>query len=1662
MIRILNKIIAVLMTICIVFYPARSAFPGELNIVVESNNAIVNNETPGATTVTATDTDPIILSYLDAGLDLAMGESIIFYVLTSDASILNKDLTGSPSSILGTIKCLDMDGNTVSTFVIYNPQGVHFGPTANINVGSLIVSALHISVEDFMSGNYTFQKLSDEAAQILNEGRLIAANKGFIALLADSVKNEGYISAEQGSIVLASGSKMTLAFDNDGLIQVAINEATRTKLNTVEDAIINTGTLQADGGIVLIKVNTVKDLFRNAVNNDGVIQATRVIEGKNGSIEIIAEGGDIALSGGYLMADHTTLSADKVRLPGTDPYTFYGDMTIHNFECLTPGKEIYFEAGKTYTFKDTLDIGPHSKNLPVYMQSTDPGSLWYIDIDIEDYSVQRVAVSDSYNLSDTTIYATPSFNWGNNTGWELNTVYWAGGGSNWSNPGSWDPEGSPAGQDVYFSSAYDPSYTTSYIDSSYYINSLTIDSSWPGYIYQSGGDLHISGNFTQDNGYFDAGSYNYTTYFDGSSDYQYINGYSSQTTFNHVYMDNSSYTIYLSDDLYVKGNFTLNQGSFDASSYITYFEGSSNFQYIDGGSSADFDHMYFNNSMYTIYLSDDLYVAGNFTLNSGYFDANGYTTYFQPNSNNQYVDAGSNASFDHVIVNGSMYTTYLSDDLYLGGNFTDNSGYFDGSDYTVKFDGSNYTSQYIDGSSSTRFGHIDISTSSYYVYLYDDLYVQGNFTLNSGYFDAMGYTTYFEGSSNYQYIDGGSNADFDHMYFNNPSYTIYLYDDLYVAGNFTLNSGSFDAMGYTTYFQPNSVNQYVDAGSSATFDHVVFNSSNGYYTYLSDDLYVSGNFTDNSGYFNGTGYDIHLDGSNSVNQYINGQTGGIFGGIYCDTSSYTVYLSDDIRIAGNLTLNSGSFNEMNYTVTFYPTAANQYIVGLSGVTFDEVTFNSSGGYSTYLSCDLHLDGNFTDNAGYFDGTGYTVYFDGGNAASQYIDGGAAGTTFGNIDFNNNSYYVYLSDDIYVKGDFTLSAGNFSAQSMYTTYFNGASGQAINVNANASFYDVEFGNSAVTWTLGGAFNVGRNLTVTNGILDVGNDNAITLSAGGLLSLSNGTITGSSNNVDITAPTITYTTGNITTTGSGNITLNGAGVFTLGNISSVGTINIGQITAPSSIVQSNATTISGTTLTATSANAITFAQSTNDVNTINLTSGNNQNIAFTDVDAVDVELANAGSGDISITAGGNVTDSGAITADKLTANTSGAASLGAITLNTATTDVNTINFTSGNNQDITFVDVDGVAVELANAGTGDVALTSGGAITESGVGVDVVASVLTADAQTGIDLDTTVTSLDLSTAAAGDITIDETNAITITDITCANGDIQVTNATGDMNLLVTTAVSNTVTLEATTGAITNGNGAGTNVTSSTLVITAQNDIGSAVSPLTADITTLTATSTGGGNIYINVVGDVVIVDNVDQDYTYDLFVNKTVDIRNLTVTGAGNEVNITTSFGNIIVENITCGGPVNLTAQSGSMIDNSSNIRGTQGNFSFSGIIGTRANPINISMNSLVLTVLDQQDGFSGVLNGSAGSISTNDAPGLILMNGGIVHIPSVVNNILGTYKSVLYEDNRYEPSNPVLEFLRNLENTVSASYTYDLVSPYIDTNEYVLENLYEFGEGPYLQ
>jgi filamentous hemagglutinin family protein len=185
--------------------------------------------------------------------------------------------------------------------ILINGAGVHFGPNASVNVGSLIASTSDISNANFLKGNYIFDKPSAYAGSIINEGTLQSADYGLVALLGTSVVNKGVISAKLGSIVLGAGNTFTLDFTGDQLINFTVDTAAQTagvddKGKTLTSGVDNSGKLLADGGQVLVTARTAAGVLDNAINMDGVAQA-RSVEQHEGTIILSADNGTVRVTG---------------------------------------------------------------------------------------------------------------------------------------------------------------------------------------------------------------------------------------------------------------------------------------------------------------------------------------------------------------------------------------------------------------------------------------------------------------------------------------------------------------------------------------------------------------------------------------------------------------------------------------------------------------------------------------------------------------------------------------------------------------------------------------------------------------------------------------------------------------------------------------------------------------------------------------------------------------------------------------------------------------------------------------------------------------------------------------------------------------------------------------------------------------------------------------------------------------------------------------------------------------------------------------------------------------------------------------------------------------------------------------------------------------------
>jgi len=245
-------------------------------------------------------------------------ESVNFNQPSSSAAALNRIYDQNPSQILGSI-------NANGRVFLSNPNGMIFGQTATVNVGALIATGLTISKDNFMNGNYQFNSDGYTPGAIINRGILSAASGGSVSLIGGHVVNEGYIVADYGRIDLATGKQAILNFDGDGLINIQVSEDILTNLDGDESSINNTGNLQANAGKIILDAHVAKDVFTNAINNEGVITAHRI---ENSGGEIYLSSNDSTLHSGEIDVYGEGDSGGSVFILG-DEVTLAGNATVN-------------------------------------------------------------------------------------------------------------------------------------------------------------------------------------------------------------------------------------------------------------------------------------------------------------------------------------------------------------------------------------------------------------------------------------------------------------------------------------------------------------------------------------------------------------------------------------------------------------------------------------------------------------------------------------------------------------------------------------------------------------------------------------------------------------------------------------------------------------------------------------------------------------------------------------------------------------------------------------------------------------------------------------------------------------------------------------------------------------------------------------------------------------------------------------------------------------------------------------------------------------------------------------------------------------------------------------------------------------------------------------
>src|SRR2546430_11749159 len=208
---------------------------------------------------------------------------------SSSAIALNRVVGNNLSEIFGRMTA---NGQVFLT----NPNGVLFAPSASVDVGGLFATTLSIADKDFLAGRYNFYNAGG-AKSVVNQGNIVTTN-GYAALAGPQVRNDGVIIARSGTVALAAGDRVSLDMVGDGLISVSVDQA------ALNASAINSGTITADGGNVILTARSANALLDTVVNNSGVIRANSLIE-RNGEIILDCGSAGVVSNTGTLTASGT-------------------------------------------------------------------------------------------------------------------------------------------------------------------------------------------------------------------------------------------------------------------------------------------------------------------------------------------------------------------------------------------------------------------------------------------------------------------------------------------------------------------------------------------------------------------------------------------------------------------------------------------------------------------------------------------------------------------------------------------------------------------------------------------------------------------------------------------------------------------------------------------------------------------------------------------------------------------------------------------------------------------------------------------------------------------------------------------------------------------------------------------------------------------------------------------------------------------------------------------------------------------------------------------------------------------------------------------------------------------------------------------------------------
>src|SRR3984957_158073 len=177
------------------------------------------------------------LSLTWTSFNIAPQQTGDFIQPSANSIAVNRIFDTNGSQILGR---LDANGQV---FLI-NPNGILFGPGAQVNVGGLVGTTLDVNDLGPDAGAKFFSGNSN--ASVVDQGTINAAPGGYVLLLGSHVSNQGVIIAPFGTVALAAGSAATVTFSDNSLVHLQVDQSVWRSL------VENGGLIEAAGGRVVM------------------------------------------------------------------------------------------------------------------------------------------------------------------------------------------------------------------------------------------------------------------------------------------------------------------------------------------------------------------------------------------------------------------------------------------------------------------------------------------------------------------------------------------------------------------------------------------------------------------------------------------------------------------------------------------------------------------------------------------------------------------------------------------------------------------------------------------------------------------------------------------------------------------------------------------------------------------------------------------------------------------------------------------------------------------------------------------------------------------------------------------------------------------------------------------------------------------------------------------------------------------------------------------------------------------------------------------------------------------------------------------------------------------------------------------------------------------